>query len=334
MSENEVLSKAEVGALLTGVADGVVATNSGVIASGEVTPFEFKSSYKVSSYCPAALVNIYSKVARNLQAGLYDLLHREVEVELEGLRRHRYDEYLATLEKPVCVHSITEKSLPGTALIVLDAALIYAFVEKYFGGGGEPAITSSERDLTPAEVRMSGMLLEMILAKLTLAWSPVDDLVFSSQGFETDPAMVTVAAHPESMLVVKMRVNLAGTTGDCQVAMPLSMLEPVRTKLEASGQGSLRERERFHRSMRQQLRKVRITLRGDLCEVPLTLREMLNLTPGDVIPVDLPGNVELRVDDAPVLYGRFGTARGMNAVCMVGRTTKDDQNPSSNEAKS
>ena len=92
MSENDVLSKAEVGALLTGVADGVVDTNGGVAATGEVTAFEFKSSRNVSSYCPASLVNVYTRAARRLQAGLYGLLRREVLVEIDSVRRHRYDE--------------------------------------------------------------------------------------------------------------------------------------------------------------------------------------------------------------------------------------------------
>ena len=335
MSENdEVLSKAEVGALLEGVKDGVVPTEQGVTAGGEVAPFEFKSSCNVSSYCPVSLVNVYSRLARKLQAGLYQLLRREIGVELESVRRHRYDEYLATLQKPICVHSVVEASLPGTALIVLDAPLINAFVDFYFGGGGDVAEPQAERELTPTEVRMSEVLLRLLLTKLSQAWSDVDEMTFAAQGFETDPAMVTVAAQPESMLVAKLAVDLDGAAGDCHVAMPLSTLEPVRAKLAASGQGSLRGRERFHQTMRRQLRRVPVTLRGNLCQVGLTLREMLSMAPGDVIPVDIPEQLVLRVDDAPVLKGRFGTSRGHNAVGVASRASTTEQEIDSNEANS
>lgn len=330
----EVLSKAEVGALLEGVAEGVVPTNEGLSAGGEVSRFEFKSSSNVSSYCPASLVNVYSRLARKLQAGLYQLLRRDVTVGLESVRRHRYDEYLAMLQKPICVHSVAEASLPGTALVVLDATLISVFVDFYFGGAGESGDATAERDLTPSELRMSEVLLQLVLGKLSQAWSSVDEMRFAAQSFETDPAMVTVAAHPESMLIAKLTVDLDGAAGDCHIAVPLSMLDPVRSKLEASGQGSLRGRDRFLKTMRQQLRKVPVTLRGNLCEVGLTLREMLSMAPGDVIPVDLPGQVLLRVNDAPVLNGRYGTSRGLNAISVEGHARDEQHDTDSNEANS
>ncbi len=336
MSENEVLSKDEVGALLTGVADGVVATNGGVKAKGEVTAFEYKSSSNVSSYCPASLVNIYTRTSRHLQSSLFELLRRDVVVELESIRRHRYDEYFATLEKPICIHTVTAKELPGTALFVIDAALIYDFVDNYFGGAGEPAMSSEdndiEREITPSEIVMSRKLLDLMLKKLSESWTAVTEITFDYKGFETDPTMVTVAAASEAMLIVKLGINMTGSVNDCHIAMPLSMLEPVRAKLEASGQGGLSERERFQRMMRQSLRKVPVTLHGNLCEIPLTLRQLLSLSPGDILPVDLPSSIELQVDKTPVLFGRFGKSRGMDAVCIAGRAVPEQQDLHSNEA--
>lgn len=207
----------------------------------------------------------------------------------------------------------------------MDAGLVYDFVDNYFGGAGEPSDSDAEREITPSEIVMARKLLDLILDRLTHAWSEIDDMVFAIEGFETDPAMVTVAAPPELMLVVKLKINLAGTANDCHVVMPLSMLAPVQAKLEASGQGSLRQRERFHQTMRQSLQRVKVAVRGNLVEVPLTLREMLSLLPGDVIPVDLPSSIGLSVEDVPVLHGRFGKSRGMDAVCIAGRAVDNDQ---------
>ena len=324
---SEVLSNAEVGALLEGVADGVVPTEEGVTPSGEVSAFEIRSSRNVSSYCPASLVNVYSRLTRMLQAGLYDLLRRDIRVELESVRRQRYDEYISTLQKPICVHSVVEKSLPGTALIVLDAPLIHGFVDFFFGGAGESGGVAEERDPTPAELRMSEVLLDQILNKLSQAWSTVDNLQFATRGCETDPSLVTVAAQPESMLVARLTVDMDGAAGDCHIAMPTSMLDPVRAKLEASSQGSLGGRDRFHQVMRQQLRRVPVSLHGSLCEVGLTLRELLSMSPGDVIPVDLPRQVTLCVDTIPVVSGRFGTSRGHNAIstqCRPGEVAESN----------
>ena len=320
----DVLSQAEVGALLEGVADGVVPTGQGLRARGTVTTFQIKSSHSVSSYCPASLVNVYARLARRMQAALQDVLRKDVAVTLEHIRRHRYDEYVATLESPVCIHCVAARQLPGTGLVVFDAALIDSFVNHYFGGGpGGDAEPSAEHTLSPAEMRMSHMLLRMLLTRMAEAWSEVDQLEFLAQGVETDPRMVTIAASPESMLVARLRVELAGQPGELQIAMPLSMLAPVRAKLEASGQGSLRVRERFLLGMREQLKASRVALAGTLCEVPLTLREVLAMAPGDVIPVDLPKQLALHVGKTPVLSGTFGVSRGMNAISATGPAGTD-----------
>ncbi|MFK8029923.1 MAG: flagellar motor switch protein FliM [Gammaproteobacteria bacterium] len=334
MSDSDVLSKAEVGALLTGVEDGVVSTNGGVKAKGEISAFEYKSSSNVSSYCPASLVNVYSRAARLIQKSLYALLRSEVKVVLGGARRHRYDEYVATLGKPSCIYKISEKSLPGTALIVFDAALVYGFVDNYFGGAGAVVQSddSTERTITPSEIVMSRKMLDLVLDNLTQSWSEVVGLEFSVKGMETEPALVTTAAPPESMLVVKLGMEVAGSTNDCHIVMPLTMLAPVRPMLEASGQGSLLKRDQFQTAMRRSIKDANVMLQGNLCEVQLTLRDLLSLTPGDVLPIDLPPSIELGVDETPVLFGRFGQSRGIHAVCVTGRGSQQHHESKSNEA--
>ncbi|MEM7081985.1 MAG: FliM/FliN family flagellar motor switch protein [Pseudomonadota bacterium] len=333
MSDSDVLSKAEVGALLTGVADGVIKTNSGVKPSGDVSAFEYKSNCHVSSYCPAALVTLYTRTTRRLQTALYTMLRKDISVTLSEIRRHRYDEYFASMKAPICLYTLKESRLPGTALIIFDASLVYGFVDNYFGGEGDPT-EIEERDITPAEARMSRRLLEQLLSIMADTWSDVLTLDFSVRKFETDPSMVTVAASTESMLVVRITIAIGGTPHDCHVAMPLAMIEPIRPRLEASNQGGLLERARFRRGMQQAIKDARVALSGTLCELPMTLRDLLALSPGDIIPIDLPSTIELDVDDAPVLYGRFGRSRGMDAVSVYGRVTDRKSNLSSSEANS
>ncbi len=172
---------------------------------------------------------------------------------------------------------------------------------------------------------MARKLLDLIFNTLSESWSSVAEVTFAFKGFETDPEMVTVAASSESMLVVKIGINMAELATDCHIAMPLSMLDPVRAELEASGQGSLLERERFQQTMRKSMKKIPVELHGNLCQIPMTLRKLLSLTPGDIIPVDLPSSIELQIDNSPVLYGRFGKSRGMDAVCVAGRALPDQQ---------
>lgn len=332
--DDQVLSSAEVGALLEGVAEGAVATSGGVRSPGEVSAYEFASNCHVSSYCPASLVNLYGKLCRKITASIIEMLRKDITVELESLRRHRYDEYIATLDEPICINTISGRGLPGTGLVVMDAALMSTLVNHYYGGGSEPAPTVQGRALTPAEMRMCAVFLDLILRQLTFVWSTVDDISFHALSVETNPRLVTVAAPSEAMLVAKLNIRIGESVSECHLAVPLSMLAPVRAKLAASGQGRLAGRDEFMASVRQQLREISVELTGTLCEIPLTLRDVVALAPGDILPVDLPKDAALCAEDTPVLFGRFGNSRGNNAVSIRTRGDRHNLQSTNNEASS
>ncbi len=46
----------------------------------------------------------------------------------------------------------------------------------------------------------------------------------------------------------------------------------------------------------------------------VTLADLLNLKPGDVLPCDFNGKVTLLAEDVPVFRGSFGVSRGQQAV--------------------
>jgi flagellar motor switch protein FliM len=56
-----------------------------------------------------------------------------------------------------------------------------------------------------------------------------------------------------------------------------------------------------------------------LTETTISMRDLMNLKPGDVIPIDLPEVVTLRAEDIPVFRGRFGVSQGNRAIKITDR---------------
>lgn len=314
--EKAVLSDAEVGALLEGVADGAVSTGDGMREPGEVNDYQFADSAHVSSYCPVALVKLYNRLSRRIKSGLHDLLREELTVELDSLRRVRYDEYLAGLSEPISLNIVSTPALPGKALIVLEASLISLMVDRYYGGSPDETAATIARALTPAELRMADKCVGMILEQLKDAWSSVTEVDLRPEGVESNPRLVTIADSSQGMLVARFSVTVGASVSECHLVMPLDMLAPLRAMLAASGQGRLASRSLFMSGVRDHLRNVDVELVGTLCELTLPLRQIVAMAPGDIIPVDLPPQAVLKVDDADVLFGRFGKSRGINALCV------------------
>jgi flagellar motor switch protein FliM len=51
-----------------------------------------------------------------------------------------------------------------------------------------------------------------------------------------------------------------------------------------------------------------------LAETDLSLRDIVDMKPGDIIPLEIPDLVTLCAEDVPVFRGRYGVSRGNMAV--------------------
>ncbi len=316
--EDSVLSDAEVGALLEGVADGVVPTGGGLGRNGEVREYVFADNAHVSSYCPAPLVTLYERLRRCIRDELRQIVRANVVVELEALRRHRYDDYTALVNEPASINVVAEPSLPGSGLMVLDAALINTLVDCYYGGGSDEGGREA-RALTPVELRMASMCTGCFLEHLNAIWSDVTPVAFAPRSADTTPRLISIAGPSERMLVARYAITIGERGGEFHIVLPLAAIAPMRAALAASGQGKLAARSGFVTQMRDHVRSVPIELVGTLCELDLSLRDVIAMAPGDILPVDLPPHAVLRVDGADVLHGRYGRSRGINAVHIVHR---------------
>jgi flagellar motor switch protein FliM len=66
-----------------------------------------------------------------------------------------------------------------------------------------------------------------------------------------------------------------------------------------------------------------------MVEAELSLRDILQLKPGDVVAVDLPGEVSVQVEGTPLFRGAFGVARGRNSIKVTQSPWADHKRASS-----
>jgi flagellar motor switch protein FliM len=66
--------------------------------------------------------------------------------------------------------------------------------------------------------------------------------------------------------------------------------------------------------LREQLNIAEVTLSSVLASKRMSLRELTRLKIGDILPIELPAQVPVCVENIPVFTGEFGIANGSNAV--------------------
>ncbi len=316
MSVNDLLSQEEIDALLHGVGSGDVDTDSDDdLFDGEARNFDFASQDRIVRGRLPTLEMINERFARYFRISLFNMLRRSAEISVGGVQMLKFAEYVHSLFVPTSLNLTKVSPLRGTALFVIDPKLVFIIVDNFFGGAGKYHTKIEGREFTPTELRVVQMVLNQVYVNLKKAWEPVMELDFEYIASEVNPQFANIVSPTEVVVVSSFRIDLEGGGGDLHVTMPYSMIEPIRDQLDAGVQSDRTEiDERWTLSLREEMKEAKVNLNSNLVETELTLRDVVNMKAGDVIPIELNEQINLCVEDIPVFKARFGISKGVCAV--------------------
>ena len=99
------------------------------------------------------------------------------------------------------------------------------------------------------------------------------------------------------------------------ICFPYSMLEPIRDLLYSTMQSDqLSTDKRWIGTLRKQLQGAEVEIVAHLGTGKISLREILNLKEGDVIPLNLSPRIEAQVDNVPLMECSYGQQNGQYAL--------------------
>lgn len=319
MPSADVLTQEEIDALLHGVDSGDVDTDANEsVQDGEVRNYDFGSEDRIVRGRMPTLEMINERFARHFRVSLFNLLRRSPEVSVSSVQMLKFAEYVHGLFMPASMNLVRMPPLRGTSLFTLDPKLIFSVVDNFFGGNGRFPMKIEGRDFTRTELRVIAMILERVFVDLAEAWAPLVALEFEHVGSEINPHFASIVSPSEVVIVSVFHIDLDGGGGDFHIALPYTMVEPIREMLDTGVQSdrSVHD-ERWTQSLREELETAEVELSSSLAGPVIRLRELMELRVGDVIPLDLPEKVLAKVDDVPVFRGKLGTSRGSLALKVV-----------------
>ncbi|RME34578.1 MAG: flagellar motor switch protein FliM, partial [Gammaproteobacteria bacterium] len=145
---------------------------------------------------------------------------------------------------------------------------------------------------------------------------------------EVNPQFANIVSPSEVVVVSSFQLELEGGSGEMQITMPYSMVEPIRELLDAGIQSDTSERdERWARSLQGDIRSAELVLEAELTRIRMTMRELMQLKPGDVIPFEMPAEVCATSEGIPIFTARFGASRGNLALQVVAPYRHEVQPP-------
>ncbi len=315
---SDLLSQEEIDALLHGVDGGEINTSDDAAPAEGVQTFDFSSQDRIVRGRMPTLEMINERFARYLRISLFNLMRRSADVAVNGVQMLKFSEYVHSLFVPTSLNMVRIRPLRGTALFTMEAKLVFILVDNFFGGDGRFHAKIEGREFTPTERRIIQILLEQTFIDLKEAWNPVLPVEFEYLDSEVNPALASIVSPSEVVVVCSFTIELEGGGGQLHVTMPYSMIEPIRDKLDAGIQSDRDDvDERWTQALREEIMMAEVDLDATLVEKEMRLRDILNLQPGDIIPVELPEKVVVNAGGLPTFRARYGVSRGNMALKII-----------------
>lgn len=309
----DLLSQDEIDALLHGVDDGDVDTDSGFDTEG-VKPYDLTSQDRIVRGRMPTLEMINERFARYTRISLFNLLRRSAGVSVSGIQVTKFGDYIHNLYVPTSLNVVRFNPLRGAGLFVLDAKLVFKLVDNFFGGDGRHAKIEG-REFTPTELRVVQLVLKQAFSDLKEAWQNVFELDLEYVTSEVNPSLANIVSESEVVVVSTFHVELDGGGGDLHVTFPYSMIEPIKEILDAGMKNKADEHdERWGSSIRREIMSASVEFDCNLFEKKITLRDVVDLEKGDIIPVDMQELVTLKANGVPMFSTRVGLSDGNVAL--------------------
>ena len=318
----EVLTQSQIDALLSELAGQSEAP--GVFTEEKkVRPYNFRNPKKQTKDQQKVLRAMGEVFARHLASYLAGMTRTYCEVLVVSLEEHPYMEYNNALPD-MQVTGVLESNLFKNAMLLdVSNALTFALIERMFGGtivDREPP----EREFTDIEVALMERIVRRVTALFQEAWTFWPDATLSVRQVETNTRFIKSVAMDDMVTSLVLSISLGPVKGTITCCLPCMGLVPLLEAAVVAQSGTshsddadaLEAASESRGALLTRLQDATAEVTGILGWTTMSMREVLDLQPGDVIRLDQPvgSPVVITVNGKKWFLGVPGTRKNKMAL--------------------
>ncbi|WP_242096667.1 MULTISPECIES: flagellar motor switch protein FliM [unclassified Sphingomonas] len=274
------------------------------------------------------LQHLSARLARAFRGVFEPLMRQELRCWAEPLAVQRFADYRAERMEPLIAWlplGMQGMMAHGQALCVLDGKFVLELLDLFFGGTGAAPLTLPG-EFSPAAEAMIARIGAMVAAPLRTAWEPLARIDFTVGRPESNAAMIADIDGEDPVVVTRFGIA-AGPAKlvFIDLVYPVAALKPHGASLTAKVLGKSAEPDPAWRNgLTRAAMDVRFPIRSVLAEPVVPLSMLMNLKPGDVIPITIAGDVPVMVGTDRLGVGTVGTSNGRAAIRLTALTRLDE----------
>lgn len=324
----DVLSQSEVERLLAQVAEQENSVT--VVKEGDqkekrdkssIQPYDFRHPVFLSPSELRRLRIRHEEFIRALGARLSIYLRLEFSLQMSKLQTITYQKFAEALPNPTHLSLFKVEPLRGVGILDIHPRLGLTIVDRLLGGPAH-SITA-DHDFSEIEMALLDQAVQLILSEWCHHWAGVQELRPTLLGHENNGQFLQTAPHDTIMLVLAMEAKVGDCLEQIQIALPCFTLEPLIRKLgQITDVGSDSQMAVAALRWNRNFDEVPVPVTAIWDDLVLTARDVANLKPGDVLPLDPKSihRVKLRLADMPKFEGNLGTTGGKWAIAVTSVT--------------
>ena len=267
------------------------------------------------------LVN--ERFARQIRMGLIEVLRTTPRITTNKLQIKTFGECTAGLKAPLAISTVRMDPLRGMSLVIIEPKIIFSALDSFFGGVGKSLENlAATRIFTPTEDTIIGLLMNIILASLKEAWSPIIHVDFQKIGQEVNPAFAQIADDDELMVQSRFDFNLGqNESGFIQIIQPFSLLKPIREQLRSRIQTNDDEDEqstRWMNDLHDACEDIPLELTAKIGELEMLFGDLLNLNKDQILKFDYFEEAKISIGGKPAFFGKVGQVDENIAIKLIG----------------
>ncbi|MDU4959899.1 MAG: flagellar motor switch protein FliM [Sporomusaceae bacterium] len=299
MAGSEVLSQAEIDALLSAISTGVVSAEEmkNEQKQHRVKVYDFKRPDKFSKDQIRTLYMLHENFARLLNTYLAAHLRTLVHIDVASVDQLTYEEFVRSLPNPSVISIFQMKPLKGTAILEINPNIVFSIIDRLFGGPGLPP--SKARPLTDIEEAIIRRVIGKTMENFQEAWRQVISIDPKLEVIETNPQFTQIVPPNDMVVIITLQAKIGQAEGLINICIPYLVIEPIMSKLtttywvasSVAKQSSLESINFVQRKLERALIPVVV----ELGRVSITVQELLDMAVGDVLQLETGVNSDLNV---------------------------------------
>jgi len=295
-----MLSQEEIDALVNQLAAPEAETTK--LEGRKIKSFDFRFTKRLEKFSNnqlQTLRTLHDNFTRLLNNSLSVYLRTRVEATIVSIEQISYGDFIASISIPSILSIFSMDPLPGSGIVQVDLNLVFSIIDRLLAGPGW--FTQKLRDLTDIERTLMQRFMARMLNSYRESWNYLLTLSLKIEALDSNPQFIPrIIPLDQIVAYVSAELKVGDMSGVMNFCLPYLVLQSIGPQLSdfqwspsvVAGKGMTEE---DIAQLARNVERAEVNLQVELGKTVVSLRDLIQLQPGDIVLFDKPTTEPLLV---------------------------------------